>query len=571
MGNLKTNTPTSKKMKKAIGYARVSSKKQESEGNSIPVQKEFIEDYASRNDFFLIETLEESKSASLFNKSSPTKLLKYRPVFSDILDRAKQHEFTELVLFHRDRLSRDFYEEITIKTILYANKITIHYASTSETSSDKQNYQDKFIDLVFSSVSMLQAGLIGERAKLGQMQNTKAGFHAGGPVPYGYNLEAHNLLKRKKIFIKDTTEEILISRIFALYNLRFSYVEITKILKKEFPCESKSFAKSTLSQILNNEIYTGSLIWNRNSNHLLGEYDTTVSSAPSKSIEIIPPELFNKVHDIKISKKGINNLCYSSRFLLKGKLICEYCKNPLKSKNSGKGKTSVYYCSCEDENSAEKKIKKWTISIPQLKIEKYIFDILYTNLLNISKDTNLIQEHYLMYQSILEKEKTNGLTLLDNVKDELNEIEVNIDNANEFLAKKFSLQNESKDLYSDIFFESIINAISLMNIRKKELLKQNVETKKAIKFTVKTYEEFKIAFETIFTTLSDINYLKTNDSSPSDLKLKRTIIEELIDKITVNQGINGETLSVYLKIPNISTAHNFEFLQTCPIHKILSI
>lgn len=570
MGKLKTNTPTSKKIKNAIGYARVSSKKQESEGNSIPFQKDFIKDYASKNELFLIDTLEESKSASLFNKSSTTELLKYRPVLRDILDRAKKHEFTELILFHRDRLSRDFNEEITIKTILYANKITIHYASTSETSSVKQDYQDKFIDLVFSSVSMLQAGLIGERAKLGQMQNTKAGFHAGGPVPYGYNLEAHNLLKRKKIFIKDKTEEILINRIFALYNLRFSYVEITKILKKEFPCESRSFAKSTLSQILNNEIYTGSLIWNRISNHLLGEYDTTVSSSPSKSIEIIPPEFFNKVHDIKISKKGINNLCYSSRFLLKGKLICENCKNPLKSKNSGKGKTSVYYCSCNNEVSTENKIK-WSISIPQLKIEKYIFDLLYTNLLNVSKDNNLIQKYYLMYQSILEKEKNNGVTLLDKVKDELNEIEVNIDNANEYLARKFSLQNENKVLYSDILFESIINAISLMNIRKNELLKQNVETKKTIKFNVKTYEQFKIAFETIFFTLSDMNYLKTNDSSPSDLKLKRTIIEELIDKITVNHGINGETLSVFLKIPNIPTTHNFEFLQTCPIHKILSI
>jgi len=569
MGKLKTDIPPSKKIKKAIGYARVSSKRQESEGTSIPSQKKFINDYAIKNDFSLIDTLEESKSASLFNKSSTTELLKYRPVLRDILDRAKKHEFTELILFHRDRLSRDFNEEITIKTILYANKITIHYAITSETSSYKQDYQEKFIDLVFSSVSMLQAGLIGERAKLGQMENIKAGFHAGGPVPYGYNLEAHSFLKRKKIFIKDTTEEILINRIFALYNLRFSYVEITKILKVEFPCESRSFAKSTLSQIMNNGIYTGSLIWNRKSNHQLGEYDTTVMSAPSKSIEIIPPELFNKVQDIKISKKGINNLCYSSRFLLKGKLICEYCKNPLKSKNSGKGKTSVYYCSC-DNKSVDNKIK-WSISIPQLKIEKHIFDLLYTNLLNLSKNTNLIQEYYLMYQSILEKKKNNGVILLDKVKDELNEIEVNIDNANEFLSRKFSLQKESKDLYSDIFFESIINAISLMNIRIKELLKQNVETKKTIKFNVKTYEQFKIAFVTIFSTLSDIHYLKTNDSSPSDLKLKRTIIEELIDKITVNHGINGETLSVFLKIPNISTSHNFEFLQTCPIHNIPGI
>lgn len=448
----------SKGTKKALGYARVSTVKQKSEGNSIEFQRNAIKDYTTKNNLFLIDILDESKSASEIEICSSDELLTKRPILQDILDRAKKHEFTDLILNSRDRLSRNFYQTIILRSLFIRFNITIHYVSTSEKLSEDTTYIDKFTDLVFSNIAMLEAGLIGQRAKSGQKLNIQKGFYAGGHVPYGYNVEPDRV-EKKKIFIKNTTQEIIINRIFALYNLRFSYLEISEIIKSEFPTENnKSFSKSTLSQIINNEMYTGILIWNRKFKHQLGENDTTVRSAQSDSIKIISPELFNKVHEIKCSKNGINNMCYRSNFVLKGKLICGNCNKPLKAKNNGKGKKNVYYCPCNNKISKNNKIK-WSISIPQNEIEEYIFNYLNENLINSIRDSNLLRKYHLLYLSMLKDEKNKAGVLLDLIQDELNDIEESLSKANKTLENKSLLKKENKDLYSDNFFKEVINLI----------------------------------------------------------------------------------------------------------------
>lgn len=100
---------------------------------------------------------------------------------------------------------------------------------------------------------------------------------------------------------------------------------------------------------------------------------------------------------------------------------------------------------------------------------------------------------------------------------------------------------------------------------------QNKKTKKTAKLNVMSYEQFTVAFDNILSTFLNISSLNTKDYQLSDLKLKRILLDDIIDKIVINNVDNGEILSIYLKIPNISTTHNFEILQTCPIHNILSI
>lgn len=50
-------------MKKAVLYARVSSKRQEEEGFSIPAQIKFLKEYALKNDIEVVEEFIEAKTA----------------------------------------------------------------------------------------------------------------------------------------------------------------------------------------------------------------------------------------------------------------------------------------------------------------------------------------------------------------------------------------------------------------------------------------------------------------------------------------------------------------------------
>jgi len=50
-------------MRKAVGYARVSSKEQEREGFSIPAQLKLLREYASRNGFELAKEFVDVEAA----------------------------------------------------------------------------------------------------------------------------------------------------------------------------------------------------------------------------------------------------------------------------------------------------------------------------------------------------------------------------------------------------------------------------------------------------------------------------------------------------------------------------
>jgi DNA invertase Pin-like site-specific DNA recombinase len=85
-------------MKKAYGYARVSTKKQEEYGYSLEVQKEMIEDYCKREGYKLLDTYWESESGSKNN----------RPQLDEALNLCQLSDAT-LIVAKIDRLTRDLH------------------------------------------------------------------------------------------------------------------------------------------------------------------------------------------------------------------------------------------------------------------------------------------------------------------------------------------------------------------------------------------------------------------------------------------------------------------------------
>lgn len=87
-------------MKKAIGYIRVSTEQQASEGVSLDAQRSKIVGWCKANDYDLVVVLED---AGVSGGADVAK----RPGLSTALDAVKRHKADALVVAHRDRLARD--------------------------------------------------------------------------------------------------------------------------------------------------------------------------------------------------------------------------------------------------------------------------------------------------------------------------------------------------------------------------------------------------------------------------------------------------------------------------------
>src|SRR5215211_4362123 len=93
-------------MRRAIGYARVSTDVQAEKGMGLAVQRERIAEYAKEAGFELIASVQESASGGV--RDGELFSWQHRPVLHGLLDRASAGDFDVLLVAHFDRLSRDY-------------------------------------------------------------------------------------------------------------------------------------------------------------------------------------------------------------------------------------------------------------------------------------------------------------------------------------------------------------------------------------------------------------------------------------------------------------------------------
>lgn len=568
-----TDTNQNIKTRIAIGYLRVSTDRQRDKGTSFDMQAQSIENYVNKhntenpdNKFTLVNIINESGSASKVKNSSSkdTSLLTNRPEMQKILQKAYNHEFTDLIIYSRDRFTRNFSEYISLKTLFYQLGITLHFSNSAERISCEDKAMDKFFELMISNMAMLEAKLIGQRVKLGLKTNIINGYYHGGCLPLGYALEKDPLTKKQYHIIKQDSA-LIVKKIFKLYNLGYSYLAIINELKKEFPgVQPIKFTQSTISQILNNETYTGILVWNRHSNNQLGFEEQIVRAAPKRDIKIVDPDKFQKVQIIKENQNRKNSKKYSTPFLLRDMLFCGRCDKPLKTKNNGKGKTNVYYCKCNAEES------KWTLSIPQKLIENLVFSILNTCLKDL-KDCKTLDKYYEVYFNTYEEEKNIITQRLALLKNDLDEIEYSIVEAQNVIKEKLNYQLTNKDLYTDSFFDSIQFSLTSLEIKKEMLIKQQDELNKKMEVKKLTLEDFKKCFDNIITDFFNVSNSSSSIDCMAKNRLIRILLEQVLDSVVINHTPYGETLNISLKIPHAPFTCKLPLDETCPIHYIKSI
>lgn len=374
-------------MKVAI-YTRVSTHHQ-IDKDSLPLQREELINYSkfilNSNDYVVFE------DAGYSGKNTD------RPAFQDMINRIRMGEFTHLLVWKIDRISRnlldfcDMYDELKRCNCIFVSK-----NEQFDTSSAMGEAMLKII-LVFAE---LERKLTGERVKAIMLDRASKGLWNGAPIPLGYKWN-----EETKFPIVDECEKEIVELIFNTYLQKESTSIVRNVLNTNGIRTKRngSWTTKTITDIIRNPFYIGTYRYNyresaRGKIKNEDEWIILEDNHPA----IISKELFNKCNEIM----NRNSLRSNSKFRANGKthvfaglIKCGACLGNYYAKqdkaNSDGFRPSLYVCSNRyNKNSCTQK----TIS------EKTIFKFVTTLIFNISTINNKDHLKYDEFMRLISKD-----------------------------------------------------------------------------------------------------------------------------------------------------------------------
>jgi len=333
--------------KKAALYIRVSTHWQVDK-DSLPLQENDLINYAK---YALgVEKYEVFKDAGYSAKNTN------RPDYQRMMARLRTGEFTHLIVWKIDRISRNLLDFAQMYNEL--KQLGITFVSKNEqfdTSTAMGEAMLKII-LVFAE---LERNITSERVTAIMLSRANEGKWNGGHVPFGYNYD-----KTTKILSVNPTEAITVNMIYDTYEETRSLIQVAKFMNesKHFPRSGKAWNPVTVGIILNNPFYSGDYLYNKHDEKKSGGNAST--SALKKESEWIlvkdhhPPIVEReRQQTIKMilqsqrrsNKGGPRTYTRVNTHIFAGLLKCGKCGNGMPStidRVRGSGyRPSIYMCS----------------------------------------------------------------------------------------------------------------------------------------------------------------------------------------------------------------------------------
>lgn len=411
-------------MKTAVIYARYSSNSQTEQ--SIEGQLTVCQKYALDNGLHIVETyIDRAMTGTNDNRAA----------FQQMLADSEKSKWEIVLVYALDRFGRNATEVAVNKQRLQKNGKTLISATqrTSVNIDGSRNLDGILLENVYIGLAEYYSVELSEKIKRGQKENRKKGFHCGGQIAYGYRSID------RKLHIEESEAEA-VRFIFDQYG-HGVYVSkiIEQLTEKGYMHNGAPFKPSCIYSILRNKNYIGIYEYK-------GEVFTDIYP------QIITDEAFTRVRArIDTNKTGSRSV--KTVYLLRGKLRCGYCGQPI-SAESGASRTGEkkYYYKCHGRKKYKNGCTKTTIKKELL--EEFVIEFILGELTkreNIENAVNAImslQEKYLRDNptlSILKKEKKQVDTALNNL---MRAIEAGIISAttqrrlNELEAQQTELENK---------------------------------------------------------------------------------------------------------------------------------
>jgi site-specific DNA recombinase len=286
--------------KKAVIYARVSSKEQEKEGFSIPAQLKLLKEYAAANGFSVAQEYIDVETAKQIGRAA----------FGEMVAYLKAHPSVRVMLVEKtDRLYRNLKDWVTVDEL----DVEMHFPKEGVVLSRDSRSSEKFMHGIKVLMAKNYIDNLSEETRKGMTEKAAQGFWPSN-APLGYRNVTRD--DGRKIIVPDKQTAPIIAKMFEWYAWGdVSTQEITKKARAAGLVFKKSggrIPKSTVIAILHNRIYTGRFDWDGKTYE--GNYEA-----------IVPAELWERVQDVMDSRNARGAKKGRRDFAFSGLIACHAC------------------------------------------------------------------------------------------------------------------------------------------------------------------------------------------------------------------------------------------------------
>jgi len=221
-------------------YPRVSTEDQSRFGFSLDEQEESLRRLCDYKGYTIYKVYrEEGVSAKSMN----------RPKFKEMIQDMKDGKINKILVYKLDRLTRSIQDLETICKLLEEYKCDLESECEEINTSTPTGV---FFMRMTTILAQLEIERTSERTKFGL-----AGAIKKGHLPYraclGYKHE-------NKMLVPNPLTKDIVVRIFELYHSGMSYQKISNLFNKEKVLGKENWCDSTITTILQNEVYKGDFV-----------------------------------------------------------------------------------------------------------------------------------------------------------------------------------------------------------------------------------------------------------------------------------------------------------------------
>ena len=302
--------------------ARVSTREQQEEGQSIPAQLRRLKEYAKAKHLQIEKIFEIAESSTKDTRKE----------FEKILTVIKaSREPLALIVETVDRLQRSFKESIILDDYRKDGKIEIHFCRENLILTKNSNSADLLrwdMAVMFARSYVLQ---LSDNVKRSIEQKLKNGeWIVKAYIGYKNVREANG----KRNIVPDPERAYLVKKVFELYatgnySMRMLRKEMNKRGLTNYP-SGKPLVSSQIEHMLNNRFYYGVM-------------EAKGISYPHKYETIISKALFDKVQEVKESYNKKQFKHAKRHYVFRGLIQCYECGCTL-TPEIKKGKYIYYHC-----------------------------------------------------------------------------------------------------------------------------------------------------------------------------------------------------------------------------------
>ncbi len=313
-------------------YARVSSDRQDID-LSVAAQLRALRDYANKNGYLVArEYIDEAESGRIAN----------RPQFRKMIDAATATDapFKEILVWKFSRFTRKREHAVAFKSMLRRKGVRV--VSITEHADDTPT--GKLMEAIIESVDEFYSENLAQEVTRGMREAASRGFWVTSGSPFGYRrVYVQDGAKKRPRLELDPPADAVVRRIFDMVLKGQSLMDVTKTLNAEgvATSTSKKWRITSVHKILDNEAYTGTLVWGTNAK----------DGAPPVRVEnafpaIVTVQEFQRVKRLLKSRspKTVHPRRAASPYLLSGLATCALCGKMLTAAEAKSGKYTYYVC-----------------------------------------------------------------------------------------------------------------------------------------------------------------------------------------------------------------------------------